>query len=972
MSTKTTFKRIALVAVAALGFGMLSAVPSNAASAASIVVGTVPAARPGQTVAVPITVFLPAGLTAGTDTITVNIEAISAPLQGGASNAQSVFNTLQSQTGNAVGQLVSLASAATATTPTGVPAITGSTGVAGRVVFSSGIIRSGATTTAGTGAAAATSGTMSLAAADISAGRISLFALVTPDVAGSYSFLVSTSAHTTAVAASSAYRAGDVNTSFTLTGGNNTVTAVTLTALAGSAILAGSTNGVPVQVSLTGGTLSGVEGINLTATGGGRIAPANGAVPGTFAAAGATTALTAASFNGGTTAIVWLRSAITTAETINLVATSAAMPTSLTASRTFEVTAQAGDATNVITLQAPTAGAATAPTFAANNVTGGTTGTSTYTVATTSTSQSIGFTTPALAASAARVGFVTVTDTLGLLTGVAGLVYDRSFSTTFGTAASGGSLAFTANMSNVPATTTAYTVAFQQGATGTAGTSAAQTITFQAAAPTSTGGSISVTPSTTILAAPGAALALTARVRDQFGSTILNAPMSVRTTGRNNPADTAANTGATGSYTFTTADASTSTTNLVDTVTFSSGSATAGSVTITYRDAAVGTVTVTGGNTTASVTALTNTDNPISVGSSTTGAEAGAISITATVRDALGNALAGVPVSFTTDAAAPDAFRSTTAVVYTSSTGTAVGSLYAWINGTYTYTVTAGGKTTTGTATFASNAAGNARVISATVAGNVVTGKAVDRFGNAVSNVPLWAVATGGANIGGAFIATGSTLADGTLSFVVTGAGSVTITAVNPALPTGTTAAQTCALAGNATCATASTAAVKYGATTVGTATTAETNVGATFAPAGVASATVTVADVSRATAIADKASTDAAIAALKAQLEAAAVKAAADKASSDAALAAAQVAAVDAATAAADAAAEATDAANAATDAANASAEAADAATAAAQDAADAIAALSAQVSEMIDTLKKQITALTNLVIKIQKKVKA
>jgi len=80
-----------------------------------------------------------------------------------------------------------------------------------------------------------------------------------------------------------------------------------------------------------------------------------------------------------------------------------------------------------------------------------------------------------------------------------------------------------------------------------------------------------------------------------------------------------------------------------------------------------------------------------------------------------------------------------------------------------------------------------------------------------------------------------------------------------------------------------------------------------------------------------------------------------------------------DAATAAAaDAAAEATDAANAATDAANAAAEAADAATAAAQDAADAVAALAAQVSTMISALKKQLIALTNLVIKIQKKVKA
>jgi trimeric autotransporter adhesin len=93
----------------------------------------------------------------------------------------------------------------------------------------------------------------------------------------------------------------------------------------------------------------------------------------------------------------------------------------------------------------------------------------------------------------------------------------------------------------------------------------------------------------------------------------------------------------------------------------------------------------------------------------------------------------------------------------------------------------------------------------------------------------------------------------------------------------------------------------------------------------------------------------------------------------------AAEVAAADAIAAAADAAAEATDAANAATDAANAAAEAADAATAAAQDAADAVAALSTQVADLIAGLTAQIsaqkaaiTALTNLVIKIQKKVKA
>ena len=72
------------------------------------------------------------------------------------------------------------------------------------------------------------------------------------------------------------------------------------------------------------------------------------------------------------------------------------------------------------------------------------------------------------------------------------------------------------------------------------------------------------------------------------------------------------------------------------------------------------------------------------------------------------------------------------------------------------------------------------------------------------------------------------------------------------------------------------------------------------------------------------------------------------------------------------DAANEATDAANAATDAANAAAEAADAATAAAQDAQAAVAALATQVASLIAGIKAQITTLTNLVIKIQKKVRA
>jgi hypothetical protein len=79
--------------------------------------------------------------------------------------------------------------------------------------------------------------------------------------------------------------------------------------------------------------------------------------------------------------------------------------------------------------------------------------------------------------------------------------------------------------------------------------------------------------------------------------------------------------------------------------------------------------------------------------------------------------------------------------------------------------------------------------------------------------------------------------------------------------------------------------------------------------------------------------------------------------------------AAADSAQAAAE---EATAAANDATDAALSAAEAAEAATAMAQEAVDAVAELSAQVTSLISALRAQITALTNLVVKIQKKVKA
>jgi len=235
------------------------------------------------------------------------------------------------------------------------------------------------------------------------------------------------------------------------------------------------------------------------------------------------------------------------------------------------------------------------------------------------------------------------------------------------------------------------------------------------------------------------------------------------------------------------------------------------------------------------------------------------------------------------------------------------------VAGTNTITFTSG-TVTTSVSFVTGTTAANARFVTLTGAaagvanGDAIplTAKVTDRYGNAVSGATLTIAATGvGVMLGGSTIQSYTTDSTGTFTFQGTslaangGTGTFTVTATNTADYAST--------------------AGKVGSTSVES----------TLA-AGNSSAKV------------------------------------------DVVFAAGNSVTLDAAQAASDAAAEATDAANAATDAANAAAEAADAATAAAQDAADAVAALSTQVSEMVNALKKQITALTNLVIKIQKKVKA
>jgi hypothetical protein len=508
---------------------------------------------------------------------------------------------------------------------------------------------------------------------------------------------------------------------------------------------------------------------------------------------------------------------------------------------------------------------------------------------------------------AANVEAVRITDTNGKITGSAGSVH--VVPTTIGTLGTA-----TVSVAATLLAAEALTVAVVSTAT-----TGATTNTITGAASVNT--TLAVTDGTRRVAA-ASTNTLVVNVKDQFGSNVASASVTVSVAGRNPKTASTILTDASGNASYALAD--TGTVGTTDTITFTSTAST--TATLSYGSTDVTTLTIAGPNSPAGVVDLQvllaeKTD----ISTAVAGAAATTATVTVTAKDAAGLVMAGIPVTFTV-AGTTAAILSTRVTQYTAADGTASTRVYAWANGQYVVTATAGGKTATDTVHFAQQTATEARTIAATVDGSVVTATVKDRFGNPVPGVTVWGTKTGIGYFGSGAGTTSSTTDEaGQVQFFINGASADTTVKVALGSATGTDLyyGQSGSLLGYVTQGDGGTSTIVT-ATTVGTTTTAETGVGAAFAPAGINSATVTVAG------------------------------------------------SVSEASTAADAAAEATDAANAATDAANAAAEAADAATAAAQDAADAVAALSTQVSEMVDALKKQITALTNLVIKIQKKVKA
>jgi hypothetical protein len=901
MSTKTTFKRIALVAVAALGFGTIATLPANAGT---VLIGVVSSTTAGDNT---VTTVLPTSRpnVAGVYAFGFSTSVTSAA-EGGADAGAAYY----------VKSVVSSKPAGSTATVTladnGTVARLGGASVVG----------------AGTGSMTYTATTgVAVAAAK---NNTAVKATFNPDLAGSYTIVTWVDLNNDgAIDANEGY----VTKTITIAA-EATVLSVTALNASGATSTAGTADsGALVKVSLTNGalatTLAGTEVISVSVTG-----------------ATGTTQIQAGA--GGTTAVATLtRTSFDSKGNVYLNVTDTAADTLVfTASGTIGGVALAQ--TTSLSYLVPTTVGTKVATTTVSNLTGlgsaSTVGATGDVFVNAIKSTTIGYTfTGAATASAtvygpAEILSIKVSDgTDGLIIGKTGLAYTTT--ATFGTT---GVATFSLPVNLSAAVYATAPVIGTPVAVGTVlfSPTTANTQTIKAAV---AGNNTWTVSQSTFRVVSGGTTTVSFTVKDQFGIARASQPITAslaagsRNLGAAGGATQYLITDANGiaSFTYTDGPVTANATLTSDSWTLASSGVNSnvadGGIAYANKTAAatasfvasitVGSVAIDTPDTTAGV-ANTVKATPSAINAGSSGASASVVAISATVTDANGSVYSGIPVVFTV-AGTGVAIPSNAVTAYTNNAGVASSSIYGWKAGTYTITATAGGKTSTGTITFGSVTATNARTVTATVNGPVVTANVVDRFGNPVKGVMIYATKTGAGYFGtGLSTASNTTDAAGNVEFALAGGeATVTVSAVDPTLAAGTTYGQTCAAKGYTSCATTATALL---APVAGTVTTAEKYVGNDIAPAGVASATVTVG--------------------------------ASDSAAQNAA----------------DAAAEATDAANAATDAANAAAEAADAATAAAQDAADAVAALSTQVSEMIDALKKQITALTNLVIKIQKKVKA
>jgi hypothetical protein len=993
MSTKTLRKRIALVAVSALGFGVLSVAPSSAATTAANVAFTASpyTATAGKPVAISFKLTTAGTPDTGDEAADIALTA-TVPLGATAltiANAQASTSTVVPAPGTA---LLRAATSLSGTT-------TGNWTIA--------------TATASLTVVAAAAGSGTAAAALTGAGATIGSVVFTPKTSGTYTFTLTntgselgtgtaTSVATVNVAAASASAVVsksnpriDLDDISVMTGaavyssrlqfvsGPSTQTATGLTT---GAIFSSASTGVIAGASVSGGTNYSFDTNTAGITEGAYVFRAFDDVD------------YSGTYNTGDSAgtLLTVTAALDAQGAYGLALQKSSVATNGTNAVTMTATVSAGDSegntsywlsSETVTIEAFLSGSTTASTAVtasysaalgyATVTIGGTAAVGEYTVkakgpggsyADTGSSakftvlRNSGTVTGLTAVSNANLVFDTTSNGVGSTTNAATITASKAattitFNFTGGNYTAGGAVNVPVTVTpavgtSVSAVTAPTMASVNPDGTGsfvvtnaaptsgdsyvvsvpTANGTLGFTVTYASALPQFR--TVNQAPAAAYTAKTGSTNTLSAILDDGYGVVQAAKSVTVTVAGRN-PSTSIATTDAAGKVSYTLVDAGAVATGTSDTVTFShayissTGSAAAATATFTVTYTATGIVV---GNVLVTASATTATPDTVQQ-LGVVGANA-KITYTATVSDASGLPLpAGHVVVFTggaddkfvgASADTTDASGQATVVVYRNLNG------YANITATV-YGVSGSHSTTKWTTAAYANANTTVQrniVVTKTAdaaAGGIVrvTAKVTDRWGNPVVGVPVGLSLVGAGRLFGSETAAGTTDVSGLYQWnVTTNAGEIGDAVITVA--TTGAAGQTLDIADRIS------------------------NGGTTYVVSGVSAGnyfqTVTAKftkDTSTSTA--------------------------------DALLALAQALGTkDQASATVDAAAEATDAANAATDAANYAAEAADAATAAAQDASDAVAALSAQVSEAIAGLKKQLVSLTNLVIKIQKKVKA
>jgi hypothetical protein len=721
MSTKTSFKRVALVAVAALGMGVLTSVsPANAAIAGSQNAYTVRsddatyASQPGDANTTTAAITVDEGGAAGAhqDYIRVTYKATSTSTPIKLTTANIADGVATSLTGGVTLTMTAATSGGISYTAS-TERIASNSGAAGTIVLKVG--------------RAAIPGIYTLmydqaATFDTAASAVNFSKSITV---------------TGAPASISVVGTGTTNTNTVIAGDGTTSYTVSIKDSAGNATYLLSTERLNVTENGTG----------LSVTTPGLAVITNAELGSTQATMSTTATLTTASLAAGTYTLtvtpVGLAASVAAATGSLVYTTTTSRVAAVSIGLTSPTTQLSGSATAVAALPA-----AAATTVDSNYYTN--TSNNSFTFRIKAAAAATGFVQYSVAATG-----VTTTPAAGNYT--AALTVDA-----------------TASYADITVTTSSVALdgnfvvtAWEDGDGG----DPSNTVTYKT--PVFSGVKFSNPDAAEIAVKVATTTTLQAKATDQYGNAMANQTLYFDIAGRSTTAVFARVTDASGLASVPFADVSTSTTSLTDTVRVddTSGGQSSGAkidtITLAYAtDISATTMTSVGfieasGNYTGTLKADGTTSVTVDAVLAQT-ATTDQFYIAATLKNAAGAVVRGVPVVFTvtggiieaeadtaatTITAGKDAV--TTVTVYTDSNGVARAAVAVTKVGSVKVTATSGTLTTSQTVTAVAGANGTGRTLAASVVGDLVRATVVDGFGNGVGGVSVTLVATGGAFLTG-------------------------------------------------------------------------------------------------------------------------------------------------------------------------------------------------------------------------------